>query len=274
MENNVKPWGKPWFSNPYRNGLTGHQYTGINPLLCGIDSLVYGYTDPRFVTFTQCQEFKWLIKKGSKATAIKWGGTVAKKEVNEETKEETTRFYSALKFFNVFNIECIDDSQSATKIKELPQQPIINTEPRINELEDFIKMQGVKTQYNLGGAFYVPQLDVIAMPGYQDFKDAVSYYSTHVHELAHSTGHELRLKRDLSGKFGTASYAFEELVAELASIFVCNNYNLEYDDTNHASYLKHWFNLLKNDNKAFFKAAGLAQRSTTYMMEKADQYTS
>jgi len=37
------------------------------------------------------------------------------------------------------------------------------------------------------------------------------------HELSHWTGHASRLGRDLKNRFGTATYAAEELVAELSS---------------------------------------------------------
>lgn len=69
-------------------------------------------------------------------------------------------------------------------------------------------------------AFYAPSTDSIQMPPRGAFRSAESWAATMVHELGHWTGHPSRLNRDLSGRFGSAAYAMEELRAELASAFV------------------------------------------------------
>jgi len=48
-----------------------------------------------------------------------------------------------------------------------------------------------------------------------------TFYSTLFHEMAHWTGHPSRLNRELSNRFGDDAYAMEELIAELASAFLC-----------------------------------------------------
>lgn len=45
-------------------------------------------------------------------------------------------------------------------------------------------------------------------------------YATWGHKAIHSSGHVPRLKRDLSGAFGSRSDAPEELVAELGSLLL------------------------------------------------------
>ena len=59
----------------------------------------------------------------------------------------------------------------------------------------------------------------------------VHYYSTLFHELTHSTGHESRTNRIKTNlnKFGshTTEYAFEELVAEIGSILLGHEFNIE-----------------------------------------------
>lgn len=53
------------------------------------------------------------------------------------------------------------------------------------------------------------------------YKDGEEYYSSLIHEMAHSTGHENRLNRlNPDGKFGGSEYAKEELVAELTAAMV------------------------------------------------------
>ena len=60
----------------------------------------------------------------------------------------------------------------------------------------------------------------IFLPEQEAFHSENDYYATALHEIAHSTGHPSRLNRDLSGKFGSKSYATEELKAEFASVFI------------------------------------------------------
>ncbi len=48
------------------------------------------------------------------------------------------------------------------------------------------------------------------------FNGPQEWAATALHELGHWTGHKDRLNRDLSGRFGSGSYAQEELRAELA----------------------------------------------------------
>lgn len=53
MENGTAPWLRPWKSSPFtlRNGVTGHEYRGLNSLLLSIKP----YEDPRYCTFNQAR---------------------------------------------------------------------------------------------------------------------------------------------------------------------------------------------------------------------------
>lgn len=61
----------------------------------------------------------------------------------------------------------------------------------------------------------------IRMPARSAFRDAAAYYATLLHELTHWTAAKPRCDRDLTGRFGSAAYAMEELVAELGAAFLC-----------------------------------------------------
>lgn len=50
-------------------------------------------------------------------------------------------------------------------------------------------------------------VDRIVLPERSQFKSSDMYYATALHELGHATGHESRLNRDLTGNFGSESYA-------------------------------------------------------------------
>ena len=67
----------------------------------------------------------------------------------------------------------------------------------------------------IGGerAFYSPGTDHIQMPPQAAFRSPAAWASVQLHELSHWSGAEARLKRDLSGGFGSESYGREELRA-------------------------------------------------------------
>jgi antirestriction protein ArdC len=99
------------------------------------------------------------------------------------------------------------------------------------------------------------------------FRDAESFYATLAHESAHWTKHSARLHRDFGRKqWGDEGYAREELVAELASAFLCADLGLtpEVGDE-HSSYIATWLTVLKNDKRAIFIAAAHAQKAVDFL---------
>jgi antirestriction protein ArdC len=74
------------------------------------------------------------------------------------------------------------------------------------------------------------------------------------------------LNRDLSGGFGSESYAKEELRAELASCAISSMIGLPCDVPNHASYLQSWIGVLKQDRREIFRAAAESQRIADYIL--------
>jgi antirestriction protein ArdC len=90
------------------------------------------------------------------------------------------------------------------------------------------------------------------------------------HEMVHSTGHKTRLNRFEAGAavaaFGSDSYSFEELVAEIGAAMLSGITGIE--DTlmqNSAAYIAGWLKVLKGDNKIVIQAASKAQKSADYI---------
>ena len=65
------------------------------------------------------------------------------------------------------------------------------------------------------------------MPAFTGFKGADHFYNVAFHELTHWTGHKSRLDRDLKNRFGSRSYAAEELIAELGAAFLCAEFGFD-----------------------------------------------
>jgi antirestriction protein ArdC len=82
----------------------------------------------------------------------------------------------------------------------------------------------------------------------------------------HWTGHESRLDRDLSGRFGNEAYAVEELVAELGAAFLCADLSITNTPRpDHAAYIANWLEVLRQDKRAIFTAARKASQATDYL---------
>jgi antirestriction protein ArdC len=81
--------------------------------------------------------------------------------------------------------------------------------------------------------------------------------------LAIGRAAKTRLARDQSGRFGSALYAREELCAELASAFLCAALGI-VPTVRHADYLGSWLAVLRQDNRAIFKAASQASKAADF----------
>lgn len=66
--------------------------------------------------------------------------------------------------------------------------------------------------------------------------------------------HTSRLDRDQKGGFGSESYAKEELVAEMAAAFTCASLGIA-PTVRHSDYTASWLSLLRDYDKAIFRAA-------------------
>lgn len=117
-------------------------------------------------------------------------------------------------------------------------------------------------------AYYIGE-DYVQMPRIETFRDAESHAATLAHEMTHWTRHASRLSRDLGRKrWGDEGYAMEELVAELGSAFLCADLNIAAEiREDHAEYIDHWLQVLKNDKKAIFTAASMASKAVGYLHE-------
>jgi antirestriction protein ArdC len=109
-----------------------------------------------------------------------------------------------------------------------------------------------------------------AFTGTETSSATESYYSTLFHELTHWTAPAYRCDRDLSGRFGSHSYAVEELVAELGAAFLCAEIGISATPrADHADYIASWLKCLKADNRAIFRAAAQASRAAEFVLSRA-----
>ncbi len=266
LEAGTVPWTKPWKTNKREhplphNAATHRFYSGINILLLWDRADEKGFARSGWLTFGQCKALGARVRKGEKGTRIVF---VKHIEVDDEETDEF-KTIPIIKSYVVFNLCQMDDLPEAYNPQE--KKPEAEHE-RIAHIEAFIAALNITIAHGSEEAAYNPKHDTIVMPHLSRFEGPEHYYATLLHEMSHASGHKSRLHRDLSGRFGSQSYAAEELVAELSSAYLCAYFGIE-GQLRHASYLEHWLGLLKEDNRAIFTAAGKAQQAMNYLLETA-----
>jgi antirestriction protein ArdC len=241
-------WVRQWFTAeaPY-NAVSRKNYRGINTFHLSMT----GFEDPRWMTFKQANEAGYKVKKGAKAIRVEFWQRFA--DVGEDG-EETGKTGMMCRMYAVFNAEQIDGIQSLDK--EPPRE--VKTHERA---EKIAANCGCPINHGGARAFYSPGSDAITVPHQKDFFNDAAYYQTLMHEIAHSTGHKSRLNRDMTGNFGTPSYALEELRAEIGSAFICkdigitlNDDEMRYHIGQHAAYIECWLSVLEGDKKKLLSA--------------------
>ena len=137
-----------------------------------------------------------------------------------------------------------------------------------DRLERILHRGGARIVHGGNRAYYDPNEDVIALPPRERFPDAAAYFGVAFHELGHWTGHETRLNRPFARRRDTPEYAREELRAELASAFLGAELGVRHDLERHATYLDHYLDLLRGDNREIFRASRDAQAIADLILDR------
>jgi antirestriction protein ArdC len=257
LEQGATPWVKQWngsSSSADHNAVSKKGYNGINTLILAMSATANGFKSNQWATYKQWLQLGGQVRKGTKGTTIIFYSPVTGSKITADGTEKS--YHYVLKSYSVFNADQIDGYT--------PAAAPVKTFNSIAALEALATDSGAVIKHGGDKAFYSPRNDFIQMPNKCDFTNEAAYYATLLHEMAHWSGASNRLERDLSGRFGNEAYAAEELIAELSAAFLCAEYQID-GDLRHAGYIASWLRILKNDNKAVFKAAALAQKSADYI---------
>lgn len=307
-------WNKPWIQTGAGFGLprniSGSPYMGMNAFLLSLHTAENGYKMPIYMTHKQAKKEKVHILPGSKSIPVfKWGMTVrdkAGKLVPEEEfrqmSEEKQKEYTVIPYLRHFNEFNIDQTNFKEKYPDKYEKLLSNfVDPDRNKAD----INGMYNNEALNkvieekdgwicpivldparGAAYSPLDNYIHVPpkgnyrihegnAEETFKDGQSYYSTALHEMAHSTGHESVLKRDGIVKFdgfGSPTYAKEELVAELTAAMVSSTLGFDKRITeNSAAYLKGWAAALRKEPKYIISVMSDVNKASRIELEHIDK---
>jgi antirestriction protein ArdC len=283
------------------NATTGSRYQGINVVSLWASAEINQFTTGTWATYKQWQSIGAQVRKGESSTL----GVFYKKYVPSQKsvagaaekqsgrfedrgdenssvdnsgdigpeKEPRPRWFA--RAFRVFNADQVDGYEPDEHSEELPEESLVE---RIARAETLVETTGATIGHGGGRAYYNPTGDYIQMPGMVRFRDTETstategYYATLFHELTHWSGHKGRCDRDLTGRFGGASYAMEELVAELGAAFLCAELGISTQPReDHAGYLAHWLEVMREDAAAIFTAAAKASEAAKYLSGSEDE---
>lgn len=261
-------WFKEWsnLATP-QNGTNDTKYRGGNKVKLGVIALDNNFQDPRWATMKQIKDKGWSLVENPVSVMCEYWKFFEKED--KETGE--LKKIPMVNYFRVYNFSQIKDSKGnflePFKIPEREKNQ--DLQKVIVQLE---KTSKCPINYTLGDrAYYSSKSDIIVLPSPDLFKDDKGHISTLLHEMAHSTGHETRLDRQLGNKFGTPEYAREELRAEISSMFLLSELGIKVDDrefNNNQEYIKGWVSVLQNDPNEIYRASADADKITDYIIEE------
>jgi antirestriction protein ArdC len=268
LEQGRVPWVQPWGGASAALGLpsnatTGRHYSGINILILWGAVIEQGFPSQHWLTFRQALDLGGNVRKGEHGTMVCYADRfIPRAEIARAANDgDDPQAVPFLKRFTVFNVAQCEDlpGHFYGRTEPPPECEII---PHADAL-----ITATRADIRIGGsrACYVPAGDYIRVPPQPAFFDQINYYRTCFHELSHWSGAAHRLARDLSGRFGSQHYAREELVAEMASAFICASLTI-VPTVRHADYLGSWLEVLREDNRAIFRAASQASKAADYIL--------
>ncbi len=289
LKNSNSLWRQGWrVTGAPVSAISGKRYNGVNRLFLSAAMMQKGYSDNRWLTFKQMEEKGWSFKRDAEGNSLgknagvaieffEFRDRVTKKpfdrsvldgmDAAERQDYMDENVYPIRKYYRVFNGDVIEGIPER-KMQELDPS---GKNKRAENILQFWSDNEAKIIYGGDEAFYRPSSDEIHLPEREKFTSLPEFYSTALHEVGHSTGHETRLNRNLSTDRTTPEYAVEELRAEIASMFIEQDLEVDSDEKrrqNNGAYIQYWHDQIKEDPNILFKAIVDAEKISQFVMAK------
>ncbi len=275
LETGTVPWRMPWRKIRPTSLATGANYRGINRFMLELATQINGYSSPYWLTFRQALAQGGNVKKGEKGWPCIFFKTFDKDDVAEtgDTQDETkdgdhpSRRRAIARYFTVFNLDQCEGITAPALPDVAPFNPIEACESIVTGFES----RGPAIHMGGNQACYIPSRDRVEIPLPQQFASPEDFYSTLYHELAHASGHPMRLGRFETtaavAAFGSRSYSEEEMIAEMTAAFLCAEAGISPPTLDQqASYIKGWLSRLRDDSRAVVTAAAQAQKASDFIL--------
>ena len=245
------------------NVASKRPYRGVNVISLWASAIARSYEYGLWGTYKQWQSVGGQVKKGESGTCVVLWKSIEKPEHDEKEDKEKDSTVNLARGFSVFNVAQVEGYR-------MVDVPRLSEMERIERAENFYAEVGAEIRHGGNRAYYNITEDHIALPPFEVFRSAMSYYATLGHETIHWTGAAHRLTRDFGSLERLDARAFEELVAELGAAFLCARLELPTERRlDHAGYVKSWLEVLKQDKRAIFRAASTAQKASDWLCGQA-----
>ena len=309
MEELQKDWEKGWTDGVHGRGglpqnISGRSYLGSNAFLLYLHTARHHYAAPVYMTIKQIRDTGATIKKGETSVPVfKWGLSIKdenKKRVSEADyknmtpeEQEKCKVIPYLQVYNEWNIDQtnlvdVNKEKYDTLLKRFEVLPLKDDTgmykcaalDRMFERQEWVCP--IEYQNINASAYYSVTKDEIVVPRKSQFnihynaediyKDGMEYYSSALHEMAHSTGHKDRLNRANNTTFGSKEYGKEELVAELTASLVGSSLGFDCRiQENNAAYLKSWISSLREEPKFILTVMSDVNKASKMVIESIDK---
>ena len=245
-------------------------YRGGNVISLWIHGMCEGWTDLRFATRNQLINAGLSVKglKNGSGVPIKYFNTGTYEKENKKGETEVRTSYLT-RWYEVWCVEQCEDYVAPV----VEPTDVVPESNMMQHFYDYVESQTLELERKGGRAYYNSKNDNIVLPPHEAFTDSMGEVMTAMHEAVHSTGHSTRMNRALENKFGSAEYAYEELIAELGSLIVTLTLVGKFrpdavmeENANNVAYLQSWLKACKEQDKALDKAFSDAQKAADYVL--------
>jgi antirestriction protein ArdC len=268
LEKGEIPWVKPWRGRSVipHNGTTGREYGGLlNPLILWFAEEGKGFNDNRWAGFGQWAKAKNPVRKGERGTVIAAPIMTRFPVEKEDGSKVWVERVKGWKDVTVFN------NQQTVSPLPLAETKAVDPTEGFGAAADLLRRSKADIRHGGNRASYAILTDTINIPNAGDFNTVSDYWATMLHEMTHWTGHNDRCNREGIVKFtgfGTPTYAYEELIAEMGSAFLCHRLGVVRDGLidNHAAYIQSWIKRLKDDPQVLMDATTEANKALRFLM--------
>ena len=300
-------WEKGWIDGGGRTqglpqNLSGRRYSGHNDFFLQLHTAINGYDAPVYATYKQIRDAGATVNKGEKAMPVIYWNISHKDEngqkISDEAFDAMTKAEQAkvktipiMMGYYVWNLQQTNFAEvkpeQYAKVTGQFKAPHVADIKGMYESKEFDAMIDKQAwvckikNVEGAGASYSPSKDEITVPMKAQFKihdtpeevykDGMEYYSSIAHEMAHSTGVEKRLGRDMEGHFGDPKYAKEELVAELTAAMVGNTMGFDKRILdNNAKYVDGWMDTLKKEPRFILSVMADVNKASKMILDHVD----
>ncbi len=299
LEAGTTPWRREWDAaavGHHVNLLSGRRYRGANPVLLTLGLHLRSSAMPYWCGFAEAKALGIAPRKGSKAvhvlrpqvhqrgeSRLVEPGPVDGSAVGGGSDGQSSAAagrswvsYRPVALFNAADLEGEALEGLIQKRRQAEGAVLRPEQARLADAEAVLSAWPVPVCFAGDRACYLPGSDRIQLPDRSAFHAAWALYATWAHEAIHSTGHSSRLARDLSGGMGECgnggrAYAREELVAELGAVLLGDRLEIGSAMANHAAYLGHWVELLKESPRVLLQVLSDARKAADLVCPEAPE---